>query len=77
MQYIDDYTYYIPLSNSELFFVRNRYHGKGYHGGSFLIYKNPGSTKFSELKSPLVRTKRYFELKLEKIVRGEWWVLCR
>ena len=69
VRYVDNYVYYIPLSDNKVLFVRNNYHGKGYHGGSFLIYKDENSTEYEELQAPLVRTKSSMDIELEKIIK--------
>lgn len=71
VKYVDDFTYYIPLSDSKLLFIRNKYHGKNYHGGSFIIHKDGNSVEYEELQPPLVGIKTPTDIELEKIIKKD------
>jgi|GEM_PF-2552675 len=71
VKYVDDFTYYIPLSDSRVLFVRNKYHGKNYHGGSFTIHKDNNSIEYEELKQPLVKIKSPADIELERIIKKD------
>lgn len=70
VRYVGNYVYYMPLSDSKVLFVRNNYHGKGYHGSSFVMHKDENSTEYEELQPPLVRTKSSMDLELEKNIKN-------
>lgn len=65
-KYVDYYEYIFPMLNNIVVY-RNRFHGKGYHGGCGRIYVNDGDTRL---------TKRFFFQKdsfvigLESLIKG-------
>lgn len=66
--YSDDYDYYI-MKEDNLAFEWNRYHGKGYHGGSFILMKNEMDLRYNEISAPIVRGKDEFTNSIETILK--------
>ncbi len=52
--YSDDWVYYFPVNGEKYGFLRNRYYGKGYHGGS-LKYIYTHKNKVDSLQECLTR----------------------
>lgn len=69
LRYTDFYEYYV-LKDYNHIFRRNRYQGKGYHGGSFILLKDEGDNHFSDISPTLVRNKDGFARTIEKILKG-------
>ena len=69
LRYTDYYEYYV-LKDYNHIFRRNRYQGKGYHGGSFILLKDEGDNHFSDISPTLVRNKDGFARTIEKILKG-------
>ena len=56
IRYTDDYDYYI-INDDRIAIRKNRYHGKGYHGGSCVLIKSESDMiRFTDVPSRLVRT---------------------
>ncbi len=68
IKYSDDYEYFV-LKEDNIAFKRNSYHGKGYHGGSFIMMKNEVDYRYNDIKSPLVSSKDNFITTIESILQ--------
>lgn len=68
LRYTDDYEYYI-LKEDSIAFMRNSYHGKGYHGGSFILMKNEMDLRYNDLSGPIARAKDEFTSTLEILLK--------
>lgn len=69
LRYSDDYEYYILIEDN-IAFKRNRYHGKGYHGGSFILIKNDMDLRYNDISAPLVMGKDDFTKSIETILKN-------
>ena len=70
LRYSDDYEFYI-LKDDSIAFKRNRYHGKGYHGGSFILMKNEIDLRYNDIYAPIARTKDEFTSTLEILLKNK------
>lgn len=67
--YTDDWTYYFPVSGEKYGFIRNRYHGRGYHGG-YLKYIHTHKNNEESLQECLTREWDKEIKKLHKAIFG-------
>lgn len=70
LRYSDDYEYYI-LKEDSIAFMRNRYHGKGYHGGSFILMKDEMDLRYNDISGPIARAKDEFTSTLENLLKNK------
>lgn len=70
LRYSDDYEFYI-LKDDSIAFKRNRYHGKGYHGGSFILMKNEKDLRYNDISAPIAGTKDQFTSTLEILLKNK------
>ena len=68
LRYTDDFEYYI-LKEDSIAFMRNSYHGKGYHGGSFILMKNEMDLRYNDISAPIARAKDELASTLEIILK--------
>lgn len=68
IKYTDDNEYYV-LKEDDVTFKRNRYHGKGYHGGSFVVLKNEVDFRYNEIEAPLVSSKDNMIINIESVLK--------
>lgn len=68
LRYTDFYEYYV-LKDYNHIFRHNRYQGKGYHGGSFILLKDENDNHFSDISPRLVRNKDEFARTIEDILK--------
>jgi hypothetical protein len=67
IRYKDYYTYYFPI-RERVVYMRNRYSGIGYHGGSFIVLTDNNDHRFDRLNKVLVRTKDSVIVEIGKIL---------
>ena len=66
--YTDYYELLIP-ENDSVSFLKNRFHGPGYHGGSCILLKSENDNRYSN-RTPLIRVKDNYITVIESILKN-------